>query len=289
MTRNRAIIELVFAGAFWGFGFVATVWGLQAFSPVQFLFLRFLIAWLVGELFYMFHFVKSEKSLWTQELQIGLPAGLLLGGALLLQTFGLKYTTATQSGFITTLYVIIVPLVQHLFFKKKQQPRIFLYALGALLGTYWLAGGSFEQVNEGDLLTLACSVFAALHIIYVGAVIHRTQSPFRFNTLQSFVIFVMLSALMMVNIKPFSWPQEALPWVGLFMTAIGSTVIAFTIQMRSQKILSPSTASMLFLLESPFALLFGFIFLTERFSVLQLVGAFIILLSSFLTVKAERP
>lgn len=298
MTRTRAIYELILAGAFWGFGFVATVWGLQTMSPVQFLFLRFLLSFFfAGIITIVVNFrTRAPQKKWPADLlsdlvaefRIGLPAGLLLGFLLLLQTLGLKSTSATESGFITTLYVIFVPLFQHFFFRRKQPLSVFVFAIFALIGVNFLAGG-LETLSPGHFLTLACAMIAAFHIIYVGHVSPNSRSPFQFNAIQS--LFCML---MMATLLPFeptslhSIKNELLPWIGLLFTVFGSSLIAFTIQVRTQKVLSATTASMLFLLESPYAALFGALFLNERLSWVQMGGACIILISSFLTVKAEK-
>ncbi|MBL7672324.1 MAG: DMT family transporter [Bdellovibrionaceae bacterium] len=294
MTRNRAIYELILAGALWGFGFVATVWGLKTMTPVQFLFLRFFLAFFFSGIIAFAinaRTVTSQKK-WLAgllaELRIGWPAGILLGILLLLQTVGLKTTSATESGFITTLYVIFVPLFQHFFFRKKQPLSVFVFATFALIGVYFLAGG-LSTFDTGHLLTLACAMIAAIHIIYVGLMSSKSQKPFQFNSVQS--LFCMLMMATMLPLEPtslLSIKHEFLPWLGLLITVFGSTLIAFTIQIRTQKVLSATTASMLFLLESPYAALFGALFLNERLSWLQMSGACLILISSFLTVKAEK-
>lgn len=122
MTKNRAAAELIFAGVLWGFGFVATLWALRAFTPVETLVYRFILAGLIGEVLFLIFKGPRFSSLRTEVMR-ALPAGLLLGAMLLLQTIGLKYTTATKSGFLTSLYVILVPLFNTLFFKSPSTWR----------------------------------------------------------------------------------------------------------------------------------------------------------------------
>ena len=288
LKKKQAILELLIADAFWGFGFVATVWGLKELSPMQFLFLRFLFSWIFGEIFYFLFTPKNERASFLSEIKISLPAGLLLSLVLLLQTIGLKYTTATQSGFITTLYVILVPLFQFFLFQKKQPISVFIYAFIALVGTYLLTGGNFVQINQGDLWTLACAIMAAFHIIYIGVASPKSKNALRFNTTQSMICFIFISFLMLIEKQSPQVPQMGLTWAGVMMTVFGSTLIGFTIQVRIQKVLSAATASMLFLLESPFAFIFGYLFLSERLNLIQTIGGFVILIASFLTVRSER-
>ncbi len=300
--RNRAIYELIFAGSLWGFGFVATVWGLQGMSPVRFLFLRFLLSSLFAGLFIALTHSRSKikeneklqfsKILNSRLWRIGLPAGIMLGALLVLQTVGLQTISATQSGFITTLYVILVPIFQHLFFRKKQPLSVFVYAFLALAGVYLLTGASSSNFltafSRGHWLTFLCSLIAALHIIYVGHVTSISSHPLKFNTIQSVVCTGVLALLLPFESTPWHLTKEVLPWVGLLFTVFGSTLIAFTIQVRAQRILNPTTASMLFLLESPFAAAFGILFLQERLTWVQTSGAVIILTASYLTVRSEQ-
>ncbi len=233
MTRNRAICELVLAGAFWGFGFVATVWGLQTMSPVHFLFLRFFLSFLFAVIAIIamhFQVLNLQKQLFSQsvrtllsqlyseftlELRLGFPAGLLLGSLLLLQTIGLKTTTATESGFITTLYVIFVPMFQHFFFQKKQPFAVFAYAALALIGVAILAGGlELTTFSTGHGLTLICAIIAAFHIIYVGFVGPKSKNPFQFNAVQSIICSLMMASMLpFERTSLFEIKNEILPGV----------------------------------------------------------------------------
>lgn len=288
MTKKRATLELIFAGVLWGFGFVATSWGIQSFNVTQFLLARFFLSWICGEILLLTVFKVPTQRTWP-ETKAGLIAGIFLGLTLIFQTIGLKSTTATRSSFITTLYVIFVPLLEDLLNLKKNSWAIYLLALLALIGT-WLLTGTFQgSVNTGDLWTLLCSLMAAGHILSVSFLSLKDMNPFRFNTNQSLMCFLITLPLVFLEPAPWSWNFSALSLFGLFMNVVGSTIIAFTIQIRTQKVLNASTASMLFLLESPFAALFGFIFLTERLTLSQTFGAGVILLSAFLTVIRETP
>ncbi|MGZ3768943.1 MAG: DMT family transporter [Bdellovibrio sp.] len=286
LTKNRAALELIFAGILWGFGFVATVWSLQVFTPVETLVYRFMIAFLFGE---FFHHAFRGPNFTTirEELLRSLPAGLLLGAMLLLQTMGLQYTTATKSGFLTSLYAIIVPLANALIFKFHVSWKNYVLVALALLGTFILVNAKFDSFNKGDLLTIGCSFFAAFHIIYIGKISNRVGNAFRFNNFQSFwcllVLLPLLSFQNTITVKSTQW----LPWMGIVCLGIGSSIIAFYLQIRTQKILSDSTASMLFLLESPFAALFGYFILNERLHLFQASGALLILLASIGQILLE--
>lgn len=283
MTKRRAALELVFAGVLWGFGFVAAVWALKAFTPVETLIYRFIIAAVIGEILYLA--IKGPRfTTIREEFFRALPAGLLLGGMLLLQTIGLKFTTATKSGFLTSLYVILVPLMNTWFFKSSSTWKNYALVGLALLGTFILMDANLEDVNVGDLWTIGCSLFAAFHIIYIGKISSRVGNAFRFNNFQSFWCLIALLPLLWTQDSVTTHSSDWQAWAGVLCLGLGSSIIAFYLQIRTQKILSDSTASMLFLLESPFAALFGFLLLSERLSLFQLSGAALIMIASILQI-----
>ena len=283
MTHRRAVIELIIAASIWGFAFVAAKWGLQSFSPIELLFYRFVIGLISGEIL---HFCLFRKAFVfdMREVRKAFPAAVLLAFFLIPQTIGLLYTTATNSGFLTTLYIIFVPILNHFFFKVKTDSKIYITVAMAILGAFLLMGGHFDALNKGDLVTLICAVVGALHIIYLGQVSIHVKDVVRFNNWQTF--FCLISVLPFMGLQD-SWHFSQvtnLSWAGLLFLGIGSSAIAFVFQIRGQKVLSDTTASMLFLLESPFALGFGFLILHERLNPIQWAGALVIMISSGLTI-----
>lgn len=280
-SKNRAAIELIFAGVLWGFGFVAAVWALRAFTPTETLVYRFIIASVFGEIIYLALRGVNFTTI-REDLIRALPAGFLLGSMLLLQTIGLKYTTATKSGFLTSLYVILVPLINLALFKKKSSVKNYLLVAVALAGTFMLVDANLSDINVGDLWTLACSVIAALHIIYIGRISNKVGNAFRFNNFQSFWCLLCLLPLLFLQDSVTYTTDIPEAWLGILALGLGSSIVAFYLQIRTQKILSDTTASMLFLLESPFAAIFGFLLLSERLNTFQTTGAIIILLASVL-------
>ncbi|MDG0816136.1 DMT family transporter [Bdellovibrio svalbardensis] len=283
MTKNRAAIELVFAGVLWGFGFAATVWAMQAFTPTETLVYRFIAATVIGEIIYLVVKGPALRSA-KEDFLRALPAGAILGTMLLLQAIGLKYTTATKSGFITSLYVILVPLFNAWFFKSPNHWRNYALAAVALLGTFILMDADLAGVNTGDLWTVACSILAAFHIIYIGKVSTKVGNAFRFNNFQSFWSLVVLTPLLFFQ-DSITWKVTNMEaWAGVLALGLGSSIVAFYLQVRTQRILTDTTASMLFLLESPFAALFGFLLLQERLSLFQTAGAVVIMIASILQI-----
>lgn len=300
-AQIRAAFELVGAGTLWGFGFVAAVWALRGMGPLAVTGWRFAIAALVGSL--MILAVPSlRKQVSREQFLLAAIPGFLISLTLVFQTWGLRYTTATKCGLITTLYVILVPLGEWLWLKKRP-PRIhFFCVLLALVGVYLIcippndvtgvANGTVtksaeelakELPNFGDFLTFLCAIAATLHILWFGYIQKRIQSAFVFNNFQSLwagtIPFIL--ALFLEPAPQLSMANNSL--VGFLSLVFGSTMIAFALQVRAQKVISPSLASLLFLLESPFATFFAFLLLGENLQLTQWIGAGAILVAAALS------
>lgn len=277
----RAVVELVFASSLWGFGFIATIWALKVIDAFELTLLRFALASVTGAAILYFNLKSIPlKAL----LKLSFWPALFLLGTLILQTWGLHYTTATKSGFITTLYVVFVPLLESWHRKRKLPPLIWLCVLGAFVGTLMIVNVGIAGFNIGDLLTFGCAVFASAQIYYVGLISPQIKHPFAFNTLQS-----MWSTLLCV---PFffhdhmagklanwlNWPATAI--AGIAALAFGSTVLAFALQIKAQARLSATVASLLCLLESPFAMIFAMAILGESMGIFEACGATLIFFSA---------
>lgn len=281
-TERQAVFELIFAGALWGFGFVATQWALTTWNPPGVLLWRFAGALVIGEIIYLLSQIRQkERTPWKGDFKIATPAGLLLGTFLLLQTIGLQYTTATKSGFITTLYVVFVPVANALIFKKKLPLSGYFLVGCACIGTFLLMDARLEtltsDINIGDLWTLASALLATAHIIYIGRTAHKIKNSFRTNNFQSLwsLAIIVPAIFFMPNIQ--TGPVNPQSLFGVFILAAACSVLGFYIQVRTQQVLSDSTASMLFLLESPYAFFFAYVLMGDRLNGWQACGALLIL------------
>lgn len=277
----RAILELVFASVLWGFGFIAAVWALEAVDAFELTLLRFVMASTVGVALLYFNLKKLPlKQLWRWSFW---PA-IFLTGTLIFQTWGLKYTTATKCGFITTLYVVFVPLLES-WHKGKPVPwQLWGCVAGAFAGTLMIVNVGLKGFNFGDFLTFICALFASAQIYYVGLISPHIQHPFAFNTFQSLWSALICFPFLFTNGMPeklancLNWPTTAM--LGVFSLAFGSTVLAFALQIKAQARLSATVASLLCLLESPFAMIFAMALLNETLGPLEAAGAVLIFFSA---------
>jgi drug/metabolite transporter (DMT)-like permease len=287
-TKTTAVAELTFAGILWGFGFVATIWVLQFLDPAMLLLSRFGGAFVVGLVI-----VLLRKKSWSDlrsDLRLSFIPAIVLWVTLLLQVTGLLTTSATNSSFITTLYVMIVPILQSLRGKERLTSFHWANVAIALIGTLLIVNiHELEKFHKGDVLTLICAVTAAVHILLIDARVSRVKNDFQFNVFQSGWL-----ALFCLTLIPFGRSanfagMNATAWIGLGCLAFGSSLIAFFLQVKAQRSLSASVASVLFLLESPFACLLAFVFLKERLLWHQWVGAFLILMACWGVSLYSKP
>lgn len=285
----RPLIELLIAAVFWGFGFVATIWSLPFLSPSAIIAYRFLTAFVVGA--FALPFLNLTKTELLNEFKLSAAAGLLLGLCLFLQTVGLQYTTATNSAFITTLYVIIVPLVARLFMNHKLYFFHWLSVAIALVGTAMIVKLSRLELNLGDSYTLVCAVVASLQIVYISWISKKSKDPFALNTFQSLWAGAPFLIMLGPELELGKWNLFALNvngWIGMLSLTFGSTLLAFYLQLKVQKELKPSLASLLYLLESPFSCLFAVILLKETLELSQYLGALLIVFACLLATWFEN-
>lgn len=282
-------IELIIADAFWGFGFIAVLWAIPAVGPFTISLIRFVGAFVIGMAIWIFSSeFRSRDS--VAQFRLALIPGILLASTILFQTWGLKFTTATKSGFITCLYVVMVPLVEGIVLRRPIRRLHYLFAALAVLGTSLIADLQFHKINFGDLLTLICAVMATFQILWLGHVGSKVKHPFAFNSYQCFWAAVPALPLALTTE---TWPHLSLftwkVWAGLGSLTLGSTVLAFFLQVRAQQRLSPSVASLLFLLESPFAALFAALVLRESLTWSQAIGAGLIFIASLGAICLSNP
>lgn len=278
----RSTAELVVAGSLWGFGFPATIWALQALTPSAIMFYRFVGAALLGAVFVFFRpgGWRRHAPVLARQLRTTWFAGLLLALAILPQTIGLQTTTAAKSAFITILYVVFVPLKAALFLRDRQPWRIYVAIPIALGGIALIVNLELAQWTVGDTWTLVCAFFAATHILYLGRRARATEDTFFFSAGQNFWTGIFCLLPLAAGLDHGSWRLGDLtgtPLLGLLALTVGSSFIAFTLQVRAQRHLAPAVASILFLLESPFSALFAFFLLGETFSPLQVTGGLVII------------
>ena len=277
-------MAMLTATVLWGVAFSAQSSGMKFVEPMIFTSLRSLVGVLSLIVVIMVFDLCTEKRLtvWgsakskaeQRELLLGgLWCGLVISAASVCQQYGLKYTTAGKTGFLTALYIVFVPLLG-IFLGRKTTPVLWL-AVGLALGGSYLLCGGIGNVGKGEWFVIACAVLYSVHIMVIDRYAAKCDC-IRLSCLQFMVATVMTALASRLSGEP--WVLEkitaALPfWV---FCGVGSSAIAFTLQMVSQKYLHPVTATLLMSLESVFAVLGGWLFLKEILSARELAGCAVI-------------
>jgi drug/metabolite transporter (DMT)-like permease len=269
--RIEADLMMLLAAIIWGGGFVAQRIATRYIGPFTFNGIRFALAGIL----LLPIVLRSLKRLDKKLLWI-FPAGILLFGGSALQQIGLATTTAGSAGFITGVYVVLVPVFLSLLWRNKIPAVNWIAAIIALGGTYLLStGGELIRPGAGDLFELVGAVVWAFHVIVVGLAVRELDS-FVFSVGQ-FLVCGLINLIVGQFVSPLSWTavQPAIPallYAGVFSVAIG-----FTLQAIGQSRAPTTDAVLILSLESVFGAIFGALFLAERMNWVQILGAAIIL------------
>lgn len=285
-TSNwRANLLLLLTAMIWGSSFVAQRQGMEHVSPFTFNGVRFLIgaASLLPILFYN---RSSEKITGTVPLLSwpiiagGFFLGLVLFVGASLQQIGIVETTAGKAGFITGLYVIIVPLLG-LFWKQNTGYGTWLGALLAVIGMYFLSVTDNFTISRGDLLVLCSALFWATHVQLVSRLCRKYNAlQLSFYQFLFCAIFSLLAALQWETISIAGIRGALLP---ILYTGIFSVGIAYTLQVVAQQKAHPAHAAIILSLESVFAVLAGYFFLAEILTLRGLFGCCLMLAGMLLS------
>ena len=265
MERAEAI--LLGITALWGFTFPAMKVSLDYIPPVLFLSYRFGLAVIMMLLVFRGRVLRRET------LGEGFILGLTLFFGHAFQIVGLKYTTASNSAFITSLYVVFTPFISYFLLGERLKVKDVL-SLGIALTGLYLISGAESGIGYGDFLTALCALSFAFQIVLVQKFGEKDFLSLAFW--QIFWNFV-LSLVFSLAFEPLVVPREILPWLGLVYTAIFGTVIAFTLQVKYQKHTTAYKAALIYSMEPIFGSLSAFVLLGERFTRKALAGAFLIM------------
>ncbi len=276
-------LMLVLAAFIWGTAFVAQRKGMEYAGPMAFNGVRTLIGSVVLLPVALIYRPASPVNL-RKTLLAGLLCGLCLFLATNLQQMGLVYTEAGKAGFITTFYIILVPVLG-LFLKKKTGAVTWVAVAVALGGLYFLCmkpGG--VRVAPGDLLVLGCALFFAVQILVIDRYVQEVDAVL-LSCAQFAVDGVLSIAAALLLEKP-DFRELFRGWIPLLYTGILSCGVAYTLQILGQKNLHPTVASLLMSLESAFAVLGGWLILHERLSKRELLGCGLMLAAVLLVQLA---
>lgn len=286
----RSSLLLLLAATIWGVAFVAQSVGMDYMGPFSFNGARFLMGSIVLLPLVIFRRKKDkEKKIPRAGMGItlagGICCGLALGTASLCQQFGIMYTTVGKAGFITTLYIIIVP-VMGIFLRKKVSGRVWIGAALAAVGMYLLCMTERLALSKGDAYVFVCAILFAIHILVIDYFSPRADGV-ELSCIQFFMAGVLSSVLAFL----FEHPQVSDFVNGIIPLAyagIMSCGVAYTLQIIGQKDLDPTVASLILSMESVVSVLAGWVILGQALSGKELFGCALVFGAVILVQLPEK-
>lgn len=266
-----ADLTLVLMVVIWGSTFYMVKDILDAVDPIGVIFYRFILAAILLAAGLLF----TKLPLW-KNFHYGLLVGFTLWAIYVPQNIGLQYTTASNSGLITALYVAFMPLFAR-FFNIRISPIRILSCFVAMAGL-WLLTGGFHLMNKGDLITLIAPVGVTFYVLFTDRYLRRGMHPLTLS-FQQFLVCGLLSLVwMFFSEASFAITTTKALWVMGYLTLF-ATVITFVVYNFVQKITTPMKVALIFALEPVFAALFAYWFGGERFTGFQILGATLIVVA----------
>lgn len=290
-NKHKGELLLLLTSFIWGFAFIAQKLGSDYIEPFTFNFFRNLTAGLFLFVYSIFRKNKNAKKMdtftKTATIRGAIATGLVMAIAVSFQQTGVYYTTSGKAGFITSLYVVIVPIFA-IFMGKKISKKTGISIILALIGLYLLTVKVEDgfSINKGDILIFIGSLFFAFHILFIDKFSPKADSV-KMSMIQFFIASFVSLILMILFEKPdinlIMKGMLAILYLGIFSSGLG-----YTLQIVAQKDTDPTIASLILSLESVFAAFFGFLFLHERPVGREVIGGLIMFAAIILSQIPER-
>ncbi len=283
-SRSRqAELALLTVTVVWGLTFALVKRTLESVTPFVFMTYRFALAFAVMGA----ASIRLPRRLNRRTAAAGCLLGLFLYAAYSFQTFGLKYTSAGNAGFITGLFVVFVPVLSTLILKKRPG-LLSLVSVGvAVVGLGFLSLQPGLRVNSGDLLVLACAFTYSLHIIYMDRFV-REHDLFLLTLVQMGVV-ALLQGASALAFEDLIFPRGGFAWMTIAVCGFFASAVAFFIQAWAQRLLSPVRTSVVLIMEPVFSVLFGMILLGERLTWRGWLGCGLMLAGMLISeIRPER-
>ena len=278
-TQLRGAALLMLTALIWGTAFVAQSVGMDHLGPFAFTAVRNYIGFVtllpVIALAARLRTGKAEEEpnapvlkKWTMPLW-GTACGLLLGSATLLQQAGMQTASPGKAGFLTALYIVIVPVLG-IFLGRRPGWKVWAGVVLALIGAYLLSVKGGEGIATGDLLVIGSAVVFSLHILVVDFVPAGVDGV-KLSCVQ-FLVAALLSTVLALLFEKFTLSDVLSAWVPLLYTGVISSGVGYTLQILGQRTVNPTVASLILSLESVFAAFAGWVLLSQPLSLKELVG-----------------
>jgi drug/metabolite transporter (DMT)-like permease len=285
--------ELLLTAFIWGVAFVAQSVGMDYIGPFTFNCVRSIIGGLVliplvmilGKKNRADKTAKEAKEYKKNTVTGGICCGICLCVASCFQQFGIMHTTVGKAGFITALYIIIVPILG-IFMKKKVAPIVWVSSVIAVIGFYLLSISGQVSINKGDILVLICAVLFSIHILVIDFF-----SPKGEGVTISCIQFITCGILCGICMFLFENPQISdilAAYLPILYAGVMSCGVAYTLQIIGQKNMDPTVASLILSLESVFSALAGWLILGQGLSGKELIGCGLVFVAVLLAQMPQK-
>lgn len=288
-TAIGSSLLLFLAACIWGVAFVAQSVGMDYMGPFTFNGVRFLIG---GTVLLPLVCIRIRKKKNTPEelppaltLKGGVCCGLAICFASLSQQIGIMYTTVGKAGFITTLYIIIVPVLG-LFLHRRVQGKVWIAAVVAAAGMYMLCINESFSIGRGDAFVCLCAIIFSIHILVIDYFSPKTDGV-ALSCIQFYTAGIICILGAFVVERP-SWSQIFTGMIPVLYAGVMSCGVAYTLQIIGQKNLDPTVASLILSMESVVSVLAGWAILGQALSVKELCGCALVFAAVILVQLPER-
>ena len=283
-SQTKSNLLLLLTSFIWGCAFVAQSAGMEHIGPFTFNMVRNIIGciFLIPCIIVLDRLAKRKPSIWgaaktsleRKTLIVGgICTGLILGVASALQQFGIQFTTVGKAGFITALYIVIVPLLG-LFIGKKIRLFVWFGVGLAVIGMYLLCITENFTIGIGDLAVLICAVIFSFHILVIDHFSPKTDGV-RMSCIQ-FLVAGLLNGIFVIFAESPTFSAILSAWGPILYAGILSSGVAYTLQIIGQKNTNPTLASLILSLESVFAMIAGWMILGEQLSTREWIGCILV-------------
>ena len=295
--KNKAMLGnlcLILTALIWGCAFVAQSVGMEYVEPITFNGIRCIIGGIVLIIANLaFDSIKKkngtyrklEKSEQKELIKGGIICGIIIFFASTIQQIGISQTTVGKAGFISVLYILIVPFFG-LLMKQKLPKMIWICCALAIAGLYLLCMNESLSISNGDLVVLISAVAYAVHILAIGHFAPKVDCV-KLSCLQFLVCGVISVAVMFIFEKP-NLQNILNAWLPIIYAGALSGGVGYTLQTVAQKWTKPSVASLLMSLESVFAVLAGAVILHQIPSLREAVGCILMFISIIIIQLPEN-
>lgn len=299
MNKTKNTFLLFLTAFIWGVAFVAQSVGMDYVGPWTFNASRFIIGavFLIPCIAFLDALKKKETASSgisseesapkdTKTLLIGgLCCGIAIAVASTLQQYGISMTTVGKAGFITALYIVIVPILG-IFLKKKPRLIIWVSVVLALAGLYFLCMTDSLSFSKGDTMVLLCALVFSLHILIIDYFSPKVDGV-RMSCIQFFVASIICGIPALILEHP-QFSSLVAAWAPILYAGILSCGVAYTLQIVAQKNYDPTIASLILSLESVFSVLAGWVILHQALSPREILGCVLVFIAIILVQFPEK-